>query len=177
MKILRIRSRRNVGRGQSLVEFALILPIFLLMLFGLLDIGRLVYMNSTLSQAAREGARLAAVQASWVGLDGTPQGPACNAPGGPTCPADVAELRVNVLDATNQMMIPFDSLTDADLQLSCDEADGAVDWSSPPYTCSFRDPNGYASVRVEAPFEFSTPIISQLIGAIDLVASATMIIH
>ena len=45
------------GQARRLVEFALVLPVFLLMLFGLIDVGRYVYMNSVLSQAAREGAR------------------------------------------------------------------------------------------------------------------------
>ena len=34
--------------GQGLVEFALVIPIFLLMLFGVVDAGRYVYMNSIL---------------------------------------------------------------------------------------------------------------------------------
>ena len=58
---------RRRRRGQSLVEFALVLPIFLLVLFGLIDVGRYVYMNTMLSQAAREGARVASVEASWIG--------------------------------------------------------------------------------------------------------------
>ena len=55
--------------GQTLVEFALVFPVFILLLFGIVDAGRFVYMNSVLSQAAREGARLAAVEASWIGLE------------------------------------------------------------------------------------------------------------
>ena len=54
--------------ARALVEFALVLPIFLLVVFGVFDAGRLVYTNSVLSQAAREGARLAATEAGWVGL-------------------------------------------------------------------------------------------------------------
>jgi len=48
--------------GQAVAEFALAIPIFLLLLFGLIDIGRLVYVNNAISQAAREGARYGAVQ-------------------------------------------------------------------------------------------------------------------
>ena len=58
---------RSTVAGQSLVEFALVIPVFLLILFGLLDAGRYVYMNSVLSQAAREGARVAAAEARWIG--------------------------------------------------------------------------------------------------------------
>jgi Flp pilus assembly protein TadG len=44
-------------RGQALVEFALILPVFLLVLMGIFDLGRAVFYSSTLSNAAREAAR------------------------------------------------------------------------------------------------------------------------
>ena len=53
--------KRPARRGQSLVEFALILPIFVLMLVGIFDLGRAVYAFNTINQAAREGARLAIV--------------------------------------------------------------------------------------------------------------------
>jgi Flp pilus assembly protein TadG len=54
-------SGRRRGRGQALVEFALIIPIFLLMLIALFDLGRAVFAYNTLTNAAREGARIAAV--------------------------------------------------------------------------------------------------------------------
>lgn len=44
-------------RGQSLVEFALSSVVLLLLLGGLVDIGRAIYVTETLSNAAREGAR------------------------------------------------------------------------------------------------------------------------
>ncbi|MGH2445250.1 MAG: TadE family protein, partial [Candidatus Limnocylindria bacterium] len=49
------------GRGQSMVEFALILPIFILVLVGLFDVGRAVYAYNTVNNAAREAGRLAIV--------------------------------------------------------------------------------------------------------------------
>jgi Flp pilus assembly protein TadG len=49
---------RRSRPGQTLVEFALILPVFLLLLLGIMDLGRAVYDSSTLSNSAREGARL-----------------------------------------------------------------------------------------------------------------------
>lgn len=57
-----MKKPRRRSRGQALVEFALAIPIFLVLLFGLVDIGRLVYVNNAISQAAREGARYGAVQ-------------------------------------------------------------------------------------------------------------------
>jgi Flp pilus assembly protein TadG len=48
-------------RGQALVEFALVIPIFLLVLIGLFDLGRAVLAYTSVTNAAREGARLGIV--------------------------------------------------------------------------------------------------------------------
>lgn len=47
--------------GQSLVEFALILPVIVLIVFGLFDLGRGVFSYNTLAQAARQANRTAMV--------------------------------------------------------------------------------------------------------------------
>ena len=47
--------RRQRTRGQGLVEFALVLPIFLLLLFSIVDAGRYAFLNSAMSNAARVG--------------------------------------------------------------------------------------------------------------------------
>ncbi|HEV8516061.1 MAG TPA: TadE/TadG family type IV pilus assembly protein [Candidatus Limnocylindrales bacterium] len=46
-------------RGQSLAEFALVIPIFIVLVMGVLDLGRVVWANNSLANAAREGARFA----------------------------------------------------------------------------------------------------------------------
>lgn len=48
--------------GQSMVEFALVLPILILLLMGIMDFGRLFAGYVELQNAARDGARYAAVQ-------------------------------------------------------------------------------------------------------------------
>lgn len=53
--------RRRSSGGQGLAEFALVLPIFLVILIGMVDIGRAVWANNTVANAAREAARFAAV--------------------------------------------------------------------------------------------------------------------
>jgi Flp pilus assembly protein TadG len=52
---------RRRSTGQGLVEFALVLPIFIFLLVSLFDLGRAVFAYNTLTNAAREGARLAIV--------------------------------------------------------------------------------------------------------------------
>lgn len=53
--------RRREQRGQALVEFALILPLLMLVLFGIVEFGRAWNAKQVLTDAAREGARLAVV--------------------------------------------------------------------------------------------------------------------
>lgn len=48
-------------RGQALVEFALVIPVFLLLIMGIVDLGRAVYANNTVNNAAREAGRRAIV--------------------------------------------------------------------------------------------------------------------
>jgi len=59
--ISRVRLHRRAYRGQSLVEFALILPILLILLLGIFDFGRAVAAHNSVSNAARSAARVAIV--------------------------------------------------------------------------------------------------------------------
>jgi Flp pilus assembly protein TadG len=65
------RSRGRGGRagGQSLVEFALVLPIIVLLIVGFVEIGRAVFAFNTIANAARQGARVAAVNQLSVVTD------------------------------------------------------------------------------------------------------------
>jgi len=92
----RFRRRRPRTRGQAMAEFALVAPIFFLMLFGLIDFGRYVYNVQMLNNAAREGARYAIVHG---GRSLNPSGPP--APG--TTSNDVAGN--NVINVARQYAI------------------------------------------------------------------------
>lgn len=50
-------THKKQERGQELVEYALILPIMMLILMSILDLGRAVYYYSAIHNSAREGAR------------------------------------------------------------------------------------------------------------------------
>ncbi len=66
-RITRRRGKRE--SGQSLVEFALVLPIFLLVLFAIVDFGMAFHAWITVTNSAREGARLGAVRASEIDIE------------------------------------------------------------------------------------------------------------
>ncbi len=52
---------KNKVKGVTTVEFALVGGLFFLVLFGILEFGRLLYVWNTLTEATRRGARIAAV--------------------------------------------------------------------------------------------------------------------
>jgi Flp pilus assembly protein TadG len=60
---IRLRQLLRRGRGQegaAAVEFAIILPILLVLSLGALDLGHMYYMDHLITNASREGARYAA---------------------------------------------------------------------------------------------------------------------
>ena len=59
-RIRRLVTRR-AERGAAAVEMALVLPMLLFVVFGIIDFGRLLNAQITLTEAAREGARAAAM--------------------------------------------------------------------------------------------------------------------
>lgn len=61
---LRAADRRQRTEGQGLIEFALIVPVFMLLLLGLLEFGFVFDHTMTLSYATREGARSGAAFAA-----------------------------------------------------------------------------------------------------------------
>jgi Flp pilus assembly protein TadG len=173
--VTRRYSTRDVG--QSLVEFALILPIFLLVLLGLIDMGRAVYTNNTLSQAAREATRLAAAQASWVGKT-TGDDATCNAAAGPVCPADVATLKTNVDAAANRMAVGLGVLPGSQIYMQCNASGSAAPtgaWTGS--TCTSRSSGSQVSVRIAYTHTMLTPIVGQIVNNLSMSASATMVIN
>jgi hypothetical protein len=90
-----IRHRRHRSRGQALVEFSLVAPMFFLLLFVTIEAGRFIYYYETLHNATREGARYAIVNgANTLGCPtGTP------APGTSACDPTGEDVKQRVRDA------------------------------------------------------------------------------
>src|SRR6185503_7377339 len=97
-EVIAMLRRHDRSRGQALVELALALPVLLLIFMGLFDFGRAVFAYNSLSNAAREGARVAIVDQTVTG--GVPIGAteASNqATGLGLNPADVTQVQVSYL--------------------------------------------------------------------------------
>src|SRR5215218_3232865 len=60
----RFDASRGRASGQAMVEFALVAPVFFLLLFGVIEGGRFIFYYQTLNNATREGARYAIVHGS-----------------------------------------------------------------------------------------------------------------
>lgn len=54
-------------KGQALVEFAMVLPVFIVVLFGIVEFGRLWQTMNVITSAAREGARVASLTSPNIG--------------------------------------------------------------------------------------------------------------
>src|SRR5436305_14457655 len=69
-----MKTNRGRGRaGQSMVEMAMVLPVLAFLTFGLLDFGRAYYFQVSVTNSAREGARVAILNI-YTG----PQTPSCS---------------------------------------------------------------------------------------------------
>jgi Flp pilus assembly protein TadG len=55
---------RKNRRGAAVVEFAIVAPVFFLLVFGMIEYGRMVMVQQILTNASREGARFAVVQSA-----------------------------------------------------------------------------------------------------------------
>jgi hypothetical protein len=155
-----------------MLEFAFVLPIFLIGFFGLIDGARLVFLNSNLSQAAREAARTASVQVSWIGSGD----PSCNTAGGATCPAGFDQFRDNVVAAVNRMITPFGPIPSGSVHIRCDAATPPTGaWTG--QSCTTRTHGAIVTVRVVHTFGAVTPVVGQIVGNVTLSGATTMVIN
>jgi Flp pilus assembly protein TadG len=126
-------------RGQSLVEFALIAPLLVLLLLAIFDFGRAIYAYNTISNAAREGARIAIVD----------QGPASG-------------VSLAAKEAANQATaLGLNPADPTQVQVSYFVPDLSV-------ACPTHAVNCVAEVRVQYQFRAVTPVIGNIIGPINL---------
>lgn len=160
VRTLRRTSSHGPARsGQSLVEFALVLPLILLLIMGVIDLGRGIFAFNEVSNAAREGGRTgivnqtlsdirarAAEQAIALGIP-TAAPASCPALGGPP-PADPAGICIAILQP--------------DLQTDCSAA--------PEIGC-------IVVVTVKTTFTALTPMIGNIVGPRPLVSTTKQVIE
>ena len=77
---MRLARKRRTERGQGLVEFAMIVPVVMLMVLGMMDFGFALDHSATVGNATREGARMGSALVNGGGAMGcgTGQSPAAS---------------------------------------------------------------------------------------------------
>ncbi len=171
---LRLRPRldRLSDRGQALSEFGLVLPILLLVMFGLIDFGWALQAWLSTENAARHSARYASVgdydPAYCVDLDGPPSDPCA----GTMRAAEIDEARVrsSIPDAALRGgvgLLPDPSAGPTDPHyfhtMICSTRAGFT--YTPPNTCSPTDDAGGPGDRVLVVVTYNHPFVTPLIRA------------
>jgi Flp pilus assembly protein TadG len=59
-----IHKNKHARRGAAMVEMALVLPLFLMLILGIIEFGRAMMVANLVTNAAREGARMAVLDGS-----------------------------------------------------------------------------------------------------------------
>ncbi len=66
--VIRRPQRRRDQRGVVAVEFALVMPILLLLVFGIIEFGYMLNRDTIVNNSSRDGAREASVAGSWTSI-------------------------------------------------------------------------------------------------------------
>jgi len=132
---MRRAASREPSTGQTLAEFAIALIPFLFILMGVVDLGRGIYTNNGVSQAAREIARVVSVHQ-------------CTGP----CTSGTYASEATAVINTQEKLIP--GLVDSGVAVDCVDVTNAavtVDTICPP--------GDYIRVTVSASFRLVTPFL------------------
>ena len=112
-----MQNKPQFSKAQAMVEFALVLPILMLVIVGLLEVGRAIFIYSGLSSATREGVRSGS--AAGNNLDGNPLYQDCL---GIREAAKKAGIFLNLQD--ENILIEYDHGPGSGVFASCADADG-----------------------------------------------------
>jgi len=169
-------------RSQAIVEFAIVAPVLLLLIFGVVDFGRVIYVYATINQGVNEGAR-SAIRASALlptnndvetavkqhAVDVSLANPC---PNGPitmaTPPANQGWIYITEPDAPSAIEV---------LSPTLENAPGGQMWGNSNGACSATNPaHDHAPLQVTIRYNFVpfTPLIQQVTANhIVISASAT----
>jgi Flp pilus assembly protein TadG len=136
-------ARRRKGRGQSLAEFTLAIPLFLLVLLGIAEGGYFVVATTIVSHATNEGVRYGV-------LDSTPSRGA---------------VRTRVQEAA----APVVALTETAINLGLTRANGTVEPNCNDACFTAREPGDRLTVKTTYTHR---PLVGYVFGALEFPANA-----
>src|SRR5437899_12902633 len=129
------RGSRNTGsseRGQAIVEFAIVLPVFLLLLFGLVEFGFVLNASSSVNYASRVAALLAAEGGATDGTDCMVLRAVERAFTTPTTPTRVSRVEIYWSDNNGDQIASNVNAYDRTGTLTCTYGNGST--ITVPYT-------------------------------------------
>lgn len=166
-----------------MVEFAIVAPVLLLLLFGIVDFGRVIYTYATINQAVNEGARMAIRSSAQLPSNADVENAAKRhavdvslanpCPNGPiqtntTPPANSGWIYITEPDAPSSV---------ESLGPTLENAPGGQAWAQASGNCSATNPaHDHAPLQVTIRYNFVpfTPLIQQVTANhIVISASAT----
>ena len=116
--------------GQALVEMALILPILILLFWGIVEFGRLGHSYLTVTHAAREGARLGVVGMSDAEIT-----------------SEVGKRTVSLPDGVSVSVIPAESFRYAGSEITV-QVDYYLEFYMPVMVIAFDNPFLVSAVSI-----------------------------
>ena len=146
---------RKSERGSSMVEFAIASTALLLLIFGILEFGRVLYIYHTVSNAARLGSRWAIVR------------------GGSSCTSSVDHCSASQSDISAYVLSQVPMLDSGTMTVTA-QWNGSNDPSS---ACSGTGTNAaghLVCVTVSYPFNFALPFVSKT--ALTIASTSSMVI-
>ena len=154
-----MQNKNNGEKGLSLVEFAIILPLFFVLLFGIIEFGVLMYDKAILTNASREGARAGVLMVNpenWGGY---------NHP-------DEDHIKQVVLDYAKNYLVSFkpDESTFNTTNVNIfwlDKTFNSWDTGWESYQKDYKDTISGDKLVVEVEYEFKFLTFSKLITLLD----------
>lgn len=134
----RMRHNRR-ERGAAAVEFALVAPLLILLVFGIIDFGYMINRATVVNNAARDAVRIASLDGSYDEIRQTVVGELSDS----GIPADAPTTRIMIC-------------ADADVAASCDA-------DEPDYD-SRAASGSVATVKIEYHYQWITPVIAGIFG-------------
>jgi Flp pilus assembly protein TadG len=139
-----VAAGRRRSRGQALVELAIVLPVFLVLVLAAVDLGRIFFARITIANSAREGAYEASYGGSY----------AANA----ACSNSNTVMCAVLNEAQGSLTV-----TPADVAWACNPADG----------CGSGAYGDAVTVTVTGHFDLLTPILAVFFGGTNVTFSST----
>ncbi len=152
------------SRGQSMAEFALVAPLFFMLLFGIIEAGRFIFYYEVLNNATREGARYAIVNGD-SSLD---------------CPTGPPATAANACDETGEDVVQ--KVRDAAVGILGTGVAVERCWWNASNPCDFASHGGFinersATVTVAATYTYSSLIPIVPLPNITVQAESSLVIN